>query len=508
MSKKGTVYLVGAGPGDARLMTLRGAELLKRADVVIYDALLNPELLRLVSPSAELIYAGKRASAHAMSQEQLNTLLVEKASAGKTVVRLKGGDPYVFGRGGEEAVELAKKKIPFEVVPGISSVEGVPNYAGIPITHRDICSVYTVITGHEDPGKSDINWEQIAKTPGTKVILMGSLQIANITEALLKHGMPPSTPVAMVRWGTTGYQQSFVSTLKDAASEATSRNFGAPVVTVIGEVVKLRDQLNWFENRPLFGQTIVVTRSRGQSNQLADKLTELGANVLEIPTIKFVEPTERQPLMDLLFELNSYEWLIFTSPNGVTNFFEYFFKGFDDLRDLGGGRIAAVGPGTAAKIKELHLRVDLMPSESISSKIVDALLKEQNIENVRMAIIRAEVANRELPRALEEHGAIVDDIAVYKTVPETEDLTGAAARFLEKGADWITFTSGSTVEHFNQRFPLKELMSKFPNTKLASIGPETSKVLKTFGFEPAVEPKEHTINGLVNAIKDAIKRGQ
>jgi uroporphyrinogen III methyltransferase/synthase len=251
-----------------------------------------------------------------------------------------------------------------------------------------------------------------------------------------------------------------------------------------------------------------VTRSRGQANQLADKLTELGADVIELPTIRFAEPTDRQAIADVLFELNSYEWLIFTSPNGVTSFFDYFFKGFDDLRDLGGARIAAVGPGTAAKLKDLHLRVDVMPEESVSSKIVGALLKEQTIENVKIAILRAEVANRELPNELEKHGAIVDDIACYKTLPETEDLTGAVAKFTETGADWITFTSSSTVNHFHQRFDLNKICQRFPQIKLASIGPETSKTIRNLKLEPTVEPKEHNINGLVNAIREGIKTGK
>ncbi len=502
MKSTGTVYLVGAGPGDAGLLTVRGAELLGRADVVVYDALVNPDLLRLAPKGAEFIYGGKRSKDHAIRQEELNGLLVAKARAGKCVVRLKGGDPYIFGRGGEEAEELAAAKIPFEVVPGISSAVAAPNYAGIPLTHRAHCSSYTVITGHEDPTKdgSNIDWAQVAKIPGTKVILMGVERIRQIAEVLIENGMPERTPVAMVRWGTTGQQRSIEGTLASIGGVAAENNFSAPAVTVIGDVVKLRSKLNWFENRPLFRQRIVVTRTREQASQLSRQLVERGADVLEIPTIKIIPPKDNNDLKNALLALHEYDWIVFTSPNGVATFFGYFFKGFDDLRDIGGVRIAAVGPATAAKLKELHLKVDLMPDEYVASKIVDALIKYESIENLRILLMRAEVANRELPMALEELGAIVDDVACYQTVPETEDINGAAARMLEQGADWITFTSSSTVENFHARFNVPELIARFPQLKLASIGPETTKALKALNLDPTLEARRHTIDGLVEAI--------
>src|SRR5436309_11072327 len=471
MKSTGMVYLVGAGTGDAGLLTLRGAELLGRADVVVYDALVNPELLRLAPESAEIIYGGKRAK-HADSpnrnpqltpipQEQLNQLLIAKARAGKTVVRLKGGDPYVFGRGGEEAVELADAGVGFEVVPGVSSFVAVPNYAGVPLTHRDFCSRLTLITGHEDPAKeaSTIDWVQVAKSPGTKVIMMGTDRIGQIAETLIAHGTPAETPVAMVRWGTTGHQQSIEGTLANIAEVAAREKIGPPTVAVIGEVVKLRNKLNWFERRPLFQQRIVVTRARGQAaSQLARKFQELGAEVLEVPTIKIEPPTRREDVVDALLALNSYDWLVFTSPNGVMKFFEYFFKQFHDMRDIGGARIAAVGPATANKLKELHLQVDLMPEEALAANIAEAFTDFESIENLKICLLRAEVANPELPDALEALGAIVDDIACYKTVPETEDRSGAASKLVESGANWITFSSSSTVEHFHSRFDLLSLL--------------------------------------------------
>lgn len=507
MKSKGAVYLVGAGPGDAGLLTMRGAELIGRADFIVYDALVNPDLLRLARKSAEIVYGGKRAKDHAIPQEELNQLLVRKAEEGKCVVRLKGGDPYVFGRGGEEAQELAAAGIPFEVVPGISSSVAALNYAGIPVTHREHCSSFTVITGHEDPEKdaTSIDWAHVAKDPGTKVVLMGVQKLPEITKRLIENGMSPETPVAMVRWGTTGRQKAIEGTLATIAGIVAEKKFLPPAITVIGDVVKLRGKLNWFENRSLFGRRIVVTRTRDQASQLSKQLLERGADVLEIPTIKIVPPTNQHDLAEVLLDLNSYDWLVFTSPNGVSTFFEYFFKAFEDMRDIGGVRIAAIGPATAAKLKELHLKVDLMPEEYVAKKIGDAFKKFESIENLKMLLLRAEVANPELPKKLEEMGAIVDDIAVYKTVPETEDVNGAAAKLLEQGADWITFASSSAVENFHARFNLPTLLKKFPETKMASIGPETTKAISALGLKPALEAKPHTIEGLVKALEKAVQ---
>ena len=505
MKSKGMVYLVGAGPGDPGLLTLRGAELLGRADVVVYDALVNPDLLRLAPKSAEIIFGGKRSNDHAIPQGELNQLLVARAEEGKTVVRLKGGDPYIFGRGGEEAEELAAANIRFEVVPGVSSMVAAPNYAGVPLTHREHCSSFTVVTGHEDPAKeaSGVDWEQIARTPGTKVVLMGTERIGRIAERLVTHGMSPDTPVAMVRWATTGRQQSVQGTLGTIAEAAARANLSAPTVAVIGDVVKLRSKLNWFESRPLFGRRIVVTRTREQASQLSTRLLERGAEVLEIPTIRIMPPKNQDGILEALSGLNAYDWIVFTSPNGVSSFFDFFFKKFQDMRDIGGVRIAAVGPATAAKLRQLHLQVDLMPKEYLASRIVDALSEYESIENLRILLLRAEVANPELPQLLEHKGAIVDDIACYQTVPETEDLTGAAAELQESGADWITFTSSSTVENFHARFDLLALLKKFPQIKTASIGPETTKALEARGIEPSVEADPHNIEGLVEAVERA-----
>lgn len=500
MKVKGAVYLVGAGPGEAGLLTLRGAELLRRADVVIYDLLVNPQLLRLARENAELISRGKRTE---FSQEQINKLMIAQACEGKIVVRLKGGDPYIFGRGGEEAEALAAAKIDFEVVPGVSSIVAAPNYAGIPLTHRDFCSSFTVFTGHENAGdeKTNLRYEQIAKIPGTKVVLMGTENLADWTKSLIAHGMPPETPVAIVQFGTWGGKQKSISgTLATIAKLAADNQISPPALTVIGDVVNLREKLNWAEKRPLCGKRIVVTRARGQSAEFLHKLSGLGADVLEIPAIKTIPPTKREDIVDALLELNSYDWLIFTSTNGVKSFFDLFFKRFQDLRDLGGAKIAAVGPKTAAKLRELHLQVDAMPEEFVGKKIAETLAREGSVENSKICLLRAEDANPDLPRALEEFGAIVDDIGIYKTVAETEDFFGSTKNFLARGANWITFTSGSTVEFFHKRFDLPKLLKQFPQMKIASIGPETSKALRTLKIQPAIEAKEHTTDGLISEL--------
>jgi len=504
---KGTVYLVGAGPGDAGLLTLRGADLLRRADVVICDVLVNPELLRLAPPTAEIIARGNHKRDGGLGQEQLTELMIARARAGKTVVRLKGGDPFIFGRGGEEAEALAAQKIAFAVVPGVSSVVAAANYAGIPLTHRACCSSFTVFTGHSDSADpaTALRYEQIAKIPGTKVVLMGMDNLADWTQALIAHGMAPETPVAVVHRGTTGRQKSVAGTLATIAALAAAAKISPPAITIVGEVVKLRAKLNWFEKLPLFGQRIVVTRARAQAGPMCKRLAELGAEVIELPAIKGALPDNKEDFVDALLTLNAFDWLVFTSPNGVTSFFELFFRQFQDLRDLGGAKIAAVGPATAARLREFHLQVDLMPEEAIGRKIAEAFAKHSSIENTKICLLRAERANPDLPRGLEELGAIVDDIGLYKTVAETEDLAGAADDLRLHGADWITFTSGSTVEHFHARFDLPALLKQFPKMRVASIGPETSKALAKLDLQPALEAKEHTTEGLVAGLLKAAK---
>ncbi len=497
VKQKGICYLAGAGPGDLGLVTLRLREVMETADVVVYDALCNPEILKWAPAGAEIIYAGKRAAQHALKQEETNALLVEKTKAGKRVVRLKGGDPYVFGRGGEEALELVKAKQRFEVIPGISSTVAAGAYAGIPVTHREHTSQLTIFTGHEDPTKpeSKLDYEQLAKNPGTKVMLMGVERIGIIAGELIKHGASADLPVALIRWATTGRQQTITGTLADIAAKVEAAGFKAPAVAILGDVVKLRESLNWFESRPLFGKRIVVTRTRKQAGALSSRLRELGADVLEIPTIRIEPPTDRLAMAEMVRDAHGYDWIVFTSPNGVEAFFEAFFKIYNDAREIGGVRIAAIGPATAAKVREYHLNVDLQPEEFVAEAVVKQFQKECSVDNLRILLARAQEARDVLPEALTKLGAIVDVVPTYRTVPETEDVTGATARFREEGADMVTFTSSSTAENFMAlKLPLP------PGLKTASIGPITSATMKKLGLKVDAEAGRYDIPGLVDAV--------
>ncbi|MBI5393764.1 MAG: uroporphyrinogen-III C-methyltransferase [Verrucomicrobia bacterium] len=504
----GIVYLVGAGPGDAGLLTLRGAECLRRAEVVVYDYLANPELLRFCEPGTEIIYAGKSASQHELEQGEINQLLVDKGKSGKRVVRLKGGDPFIFGRGGEEAEALVAAGVLFEIVPGISSAIAAAAYAGIPVTHREATSAVTILTGHEDPTKpeSALNWDALGKLDSTKVILMGVGNVGKIADALRRNA-PAETPVAMIRWGTTGRQQTVIGTLADIAQRAEQAGVKPPAVIVIGKVVGLREKLNWFETKPLFGRRIVVTRTREQASELSHQFHDLGADVLEVPTIR-IEPTKSPAILrDAIEGIGEYDWVVFTSPNAVVHFFGAFFEIYKDIRDIGGVKIAAIGPGTAARLEELHLQLDLMPEEFVAESVVKAFAK-LDVENLKFLLPRADIARDALPEGLEALGAIVDKIECYRTVPETDDVTGNVSRLLAEGAGAITFTSSSTVENFCGLVNLAALRAKFPALKLASIGPITSATLKKLGFEPDIESAQHDIPGLVEAVMAAMGKGE
>jgi uroporphyrinogen III methyltransferase/synthase len=502
MERRGKVYLVGAGPGDAGLITVRGLECIKNADVIVYDNLVNPTLLKHARPDAEIIFAGKMSKKHTLTQDEINALLVEKARAGNVVTRLKGGDPFVFGRGGEEAEALLRAGFEFEVVPGISSSIAAPAYAGIPVTHRAVATAFMVITGHEDPTKEEpqVDWENVAKFFGTRVILMGVERIGKITAELMKHGLPDDTPVAMVRWGTTGKQQTITGTLATIADVADKADFKPPAVTVVGEVVRLRESLNWFERRPLFGKRIVVTRSREQASELVRQLNDLGADVMEFPTIRIKPPQTLAPLREAIAGMGEYDWLVFTSPNGVDAFFREFFGKHKDIREIGPVRIAAIGAVTTQKLSELHLEVDLQPDEFTTEALLAEFKKSVSCENLKFLIPRADLADERLARGLEDLGTIVDDLDAYQTVPETEDRSGHRARLLTEGADLVTFTSSSTVTNFCSLVDMQALCTQFPQMRFASIGPQTSQAARERGLEVAAEAKVHTIPGLVEAI--------
>ena len=494
----GKVYLVGAGPGDLGLVTLRAKECIELADVIVFDYLANAQMLDWSRPGAEIIYAGKTAGDHALSQDEINQLLVEKARAGHKVVRLKGGDPFVFGRGAEEAQAVVQAGLEFELVPGVTSAIAGPAYAGIPVTHRAQNSHVTFFTGHQDPGKneSSIDFAALTKLGGTQVMLMGVEKIGSITAEMMAQGVRRDLPVALVRWATMGRQQTLTGTMEDIAERVAAANFSAPAIAIFGEVVSLREELKWYEKRPLLGRTIVVTRTRKQAGALTARLRELGADVLEIPTIRIEPPTDLRTFAELVQDAHSYDWIVFTSPNGVTAFFDLFFKLYNDAREIGAVRIAAIGPATAQRVREYHLKVDLQPEEFVAEAVVRQFQKGGGVENLRILLARAEQARDVLPKRLVELGAIVDQGIAYRTVPETSDVTGARRRFVEEGADLITFTSSSTVENFLALgLPWPKRMG------VASIGPITSKTARDHGLQVDVEARRHDIDGLVPAIQ-------
>jgi len=494
----GTVYLVGAGPGDLGLVTLRAKECIENADVIVYDHLANPDLIGWARDNAEIIYAGKQPG-EGQTQREINALLIDRAREGKVVVRLKGGDPFVFGRGAEEALEIANSGIPFEIVPGVTSAIAGPAYAGIPLTHRAHNSHVTFFTGHEDPQKmeSSIDYAALAKLGGTQVMLMGMERLGAVTSEMLKHGVRGDLPVALVRWATTGQQETLTGTVSDIAQKALAKGFKAPAVAVFGSVVSLRDNLNWYEKRPLFGKRIVVTRTRKQASVLSNKLRGLGAHVIELPTIRVEAPSNLREFAELVQDAHAYEWIVFTSVNGVEAFFDIFFKLYDDTREIGGVRIAAIGPATAQRIKDFHLHIDLQPEEFVAEAVIREFKKQGSMENVRILLVRAEKARDVLPKELSVAGAIVDEAFAYRTMPETRDTSDARRQLAEHGADLITFTSSSTVENF---LALGLLWPK--GMRIASIGPITSKTVRDQGLNVDVEARRHDIDGLVQAIRE------
>lgn len=496
--KTGRCYLVGAGPGDLGLLTLRAKQLIGRADVVIYDYLCNPEVLQWAPERAEIVYAGKKAGAHTFKQDEINALLVEKTRAGHQVVRLKGGDPFLFGRGGEEAQALAAASLPFEVVPGVTSAIAAPAYAGIPVTHRGLTSHVTFFTGHEDPEKneSSIDFEALARLGGTQVMLMGVERIDAIARQMMEHGVGPDLPVALIRWGTTSRQEIIRGTLRDIAQLVAEKNFAPPAVAVFGEVASLGAKLPWQEGRPLAGKRIVVTRTRKQAGALSDQLRDLGAEVIELPTIRIEPPRDLRAFAELVQDAHTYDWIVFTSPNGVSAFFEMFYKLYDDAREIGGVRIAAIGPATAQRVRDFHLKVDLQPEEFVAEAVVREFQKQGDLGNLRILIARAEEARDLLPKGLGALGAIVDVAITYRTVAETNDRTEARSRLASEGADMITFTSSSTVENY------LALGLPWPQgMQVASIGPITSKTARERGLTIGVEAVRHDVPGLVEAIR-------
>ena len=498
---KSIVYLVGAGPGDPKLISVKGLELIKKADCIIYDYLVNSELLKSRKPDCKLIYVGKKGSLHTLSQSGINELLVEEAKTHNIIVRLKGGDPFVFGRGAEEAAFLNKNKIDFNIVPGITSAIAVPAYAGIPITERSRNSTVGFITGHEDPTKidSNIDWDALVKALGTMVFLMGVGNLDLIVKKLVDAGKPASTPVALIRWGTTPRQKTVIGTLNNIVTLAKQNKIAPPVIIVVGETVALREQLNWFENKALFAKKILVTRTREQASLLSDKLRDLGADVAEIPTIKIIS-LNADAKINQAFSSGEYDWIFFTSVNGVQEFALFLERSGKDCRILGKAKVCAIGSETAKSLQKIGLRADFVPPEFIAEAVVKHFgkLKINKAHIYKALILRAKKARDVLPEGLKKAGFKVDSIDLYDTVVPKESVF-SLKEALNQGFDDVTFTSSSTVENFI-RLLGKDYRRKLRGVKFASIGPVTSKTLEKYGLKADVEAKKYTIDGLIEVI--------
>ncbi len=495
--KQGKVYLVGAGPGDPGLITIKGLNCLKKADVVVYDRLIDDSLLELSPPNAEKIYVGKSAKYHALEQKDINQLLIKKAQEDKIVVRLKGGDPFVLGRGGEEAEALASSHIPFEIVPGVSSAIAVPAYAGIPVTHRRLASSFTVVTGHEatDKDKPSLAWDKLS-TGDTLVILMAVGNLAPIVKQLLKNGRPVSTPIAIISQGTTQKQKTLIGTLETILAQAES--FQQPAVVVIGEVVRLRDHLRWFDNLPLFGKRILVTRAHHQASSLSQLLREYGAIPIEIPAIKIQASPTSEELDQAILNLKNYHWLIFTSINGVETFFHRLYTLKLDARWLGNLRLGAIGPATAKALKSHGLSADYVPRTYTSRGFLSGL-KRYDLTGCRFLLPRADIADRELVRGIARLGAQVHEVTAYQTVPDTKAIAKGKQMLRAGEIDIVTFTSSSTVT--NLITTLSKDWQIINKAVIACIGPKTAATATKTGLRVDIIARNQTIPGLVEAIE-------
>lgn len=511
MVDKGIVYLVGAGPGQPKLITVKGLECLRQADAVIYDRLVNPRLLQEVRDGAELICVGKMAGKHPFSQDEINVLLVEKANEGKVIVRLKGGDPFVFGRGGEEAEILAEAGIAFKVVPGVTSAIAALAYAGIPVTHRDYTSTFAVVTGHEDPTKenSDIDWARLSTGIGTLVFLMGVGNLPLIVEQLIKHGRAPQTPVALVRWGTEPRQETVCGTLADIVEKVQKAGLKSPAVIVVGEVVSLREKLRWFDRldrRPLFGKRVLVTRSREQASVLSERLMELGAEPVEFPVIQIVPPDDYSPLDEAIRRLSLYDWIIFTSVNGVKAFIARLKTQGKDIRALAGLKICAIGPATAEELSRYCLNVDYVPEKYVAEAIVEEI---GDVEGQRILLPRSDIAREMLAVGLAKAGAEVDEVVAYRTVLGDPPEEAIKSMLLAGEVDIVTFTSSSTVRNFGTMMEDGDFAEILKGPLVACIGPITARTARELGIKVDVVAEEYDIKGLVKAIVGEVaKRGQ
>lgn len=507
----GKVYLVGAGPGDPKLITLRGLECIAQADVIIYDRLATNLLFEHAKPDAEFIYVGKADGKHSVKQEDINRMLVEKAKEGKIVTRLKGGDPLIFGRGGEEALVLFENGIKFEFVPGVSAGNAVPAYAGIPVTHRGVTSTVAYVTGHEDPSKpsTDIDWKSLVGI-GTIIFYMGMRNLPSIVDQLIKNGRNKNTPVAIVRWGTTPQQQTVIGTLEDIVGRVTEAGLKAPCIIIVGDVVRLREKLCWYEKKPLFGKRILVTRAKEQAGAFSDMLAELGGQAIEVPTIKIADPNSFDNIDYALGRLKGgpgYDWIIFTSANGVRYFVKRMKALNKDIRILAGVKVAVIGPATAKAIKKLLINIDVTPKEFVAEGLIEEF-KRIGVAGSSILIPRAEVARDVLPDTLRGMGAEVDVAEVYQTVLNEPAALRIKNMLVEKNIDVATFTSPSTVNNLAKLIgpELKELMR---DVAVAVIGPVTAEAVEKLGLKVDIIAEEYTVPGLVGAIVSRVgSRGQ
>jgi uroporphyrinogen III methyltransferase/synthase len=498
------VYLLGAGPGDPGLLTLKARDILAAADIVVYDYLASPGLLQHCRDDAELIYVGKKGGEHTMSQTDINSLLVDKARAGWCVARLKGGDPYVFGRGAEEAEDLVAAGIDFEVVPGVTSAVAAPAYAGIPLTHRLYSSSVTFITGHEDPNKekSAHNWPALANSASTLVFFMGVKNLSSITGNLLQAGMDAQTPAALVRWGTTCRQQTLTAHVKDIASKAREAGFQAPALLIVGQVVGLRDTLSWFEHKPLLGRGVVVTRAREQASALLQLLETHGACCFEFPTISISGLDDTQGIDKAVELLSHYDWCIFTSVNGVKHFWSVLEKKSLDARALGRARVGAIGPATAQALVDRGIRPDVVPDKYVAESVVHSLV-QAGVQGKKVLIPRAEKAREILPQELVRAGAEVDVVPVYRTELAEQSGEDILQAMQDGRIHYVTFTSSSTVDNFFQLIAPEKLQPHVQKqVRLACIGPITARTLQGYGFTAHIQPGEYTIPALARALAE------
>jgi uroporphyrinogen III methyltransferase/synthase len=507
---RGFVSLVGAGPGDEGLITVRGAACLQEADVVVYDHLVSGQLLSYCRRECESIYVGKQAGSHTYRQDDINQLLIRYAQQGKLVVRLKGGDPFLFGRGGEEALALAQAGVAFEIVPGVTAGVAAPACAGIPVTHRDVASSVTFITGHEAADKADssLDWEGIARGGDTLVFYMGVRNIEPIMEALMRYGRGPDTPAALIRWGTTARQQTITATVATIAEEVARTGIQPPAIIMVGEVVRYREQLRWFDTRPLFGRRIVVTRSRAQASELAASLTAAGAQVDQFPTID-IHPVEDVKELDFrLDRISDFAWIVFTSVNGVRIFFERLFERGMDTRSLSGVQIAVIGKATGLETARYGINPDLVPDQFTSEGTIEAFRSQAiDVKGKKVLLPGSAIAREYIPRKLREMGAIIEQVAVYENRQPRYSREQVEALF-DPLPDLVTFTSSSTVEHFVSictTLGLDPLLSQIMG---ASIGPITSETARKYGITIGTEAETHTIAGLVEAIHRHLDGGE